>query len=291
VRFNKVNIEISNICNLQCSFCPPVERAGEQMSEALFRRVVEQVAPVTDQVCLHLMGEPLAHPRLAQLVEICSERRVPIFFVTNGTLLRPDKAELLLQPIFRQVNFSLHSFFDNYPDGDPSTYLERIFSYTERALVERPDLYINFRLWNLEAPRGVGERNREMLRRVEARFAVPVADAAGLRKSRRLKGRLYLHFDTEFTWPALDLDHRGVHGTCKGLSTHIGVLADGTVVPCCLDKEGVIALGDLKTQPLIQILESPRALAMLRGFQQGRLTEELCQHCPYIERFSRSETA
>lgn len=258
------------------------------MSLELFERVISEVAPVTEQVCLHLMGEPLGHPRLAEFVEVCTRHRVPIFFVTNGTLLRPDKAELLLHPSFRQVNFSLHSFFDNFPEGDPSTYLERIFAYTERALAERPDLYINFRLWNLEAPRGVGERNCEMLRQIEQRFSVEVADAGGLRKSRKLKGRLYLHFDTEFTWPALDLDFRGVHGTCKGLSTHFGVLACGTVVPCCLDKEGVIALGDLKTQPLHQILESPRALAMLRGFQQGQLNEALCQRCPYIERFARN---
>ncbi len=286
MRFTKVNIEISNICNLQCSFCPAVVRTQGMMEVDLFRRVIEQVAPLTDQVCFHLMGDPLVHPELAQLVEICGEHRVPIFFVTNGVLLRPDKAELLLHPIFRQVNFSMHSFFDNFPTGDPSSYLERIFAYTERVLRERPDLYVNFRLWNLEEARGIGSKNVEMLARVEERFGVRIgASRDGLRKSRQLTGRLYLHLDTEFTWPSLDLEWRSEQGTCKGLTTHFGILVDGTVVPCCLDKEGATPLGNIRNDSVLNILAKPRAQGILQGFRSGRLVEELCKRCSYIERF------
>ena len=287
MHFNKVNIEISNICNLQCSFCPEVVRAPGMIDLELFRRVIEQVAPLTDQVCFHLMGDPLVHPLLGEMVEICGEKQVPIFFVTNGVLLRPDKAALLLHPAFRQVNFSLHSFFDNFPDGDPSAYLERIFSFVERALAERPELYINFRLWNLEEARGTGVKNQQMLKRVEERFGVAVsASSFGLRKSRKLKGRLYLHFDTEFAWPSLDLEVLSERGTCKGLSNHFGILMDGTVVPCCLDKEAAIPLGNIAEKPVIDILGSPRAQAVLRGFREGRLVEELCKRCQYSERFA-----
>jgi radical SAM protein with 4Fe4S-binding SPASM domain len=236
------------------------------------------------------MGDPLVHPRLEELVAICGERGVKIFFVTNGVLLREKQAALLLHPAFRQVNFSLHSFSDNFPDRDPGPYLERIFAYTERALAERPDLYVNYRLWNLAETRGTGARNHEMLSRIEERFGAGPAAGADVhqRKSHRLKGRLYLHFDTEFVWPAIDLPVLGERGTCHGLSSHFGILVDGTVVPCCLDKEGDIPLGNVRDAPISEILGSPRAQAILRGFRERRLVESLCQRCQYIERFAKN---
>jgi radical SAM protein with 4Fe4S-binding SPASM domain len=286
-RYQKVNIEISNICNLQCSFCPEVVRTKRLMDLELFRSIIEQVAPLTEQVCFHLMGDPLVHPHLEKLVAICTEFGVPIFFVTNGVLLNERNAELLLESPFRQVNFSLHSFHDNFKDRDPSTYLARIFDYTERAFQARPDLYINFRLWNLGDVRGSRIENRKMLARIESRFNFQAPEVIDVRvqKSVRIRNRLYLHFDTEFVWPSMDLPVLGTSGTCYGLRSHFGILVDGTVVPCCLDKEGAIALGNIRTESLEVILQSPRATRMLEGFRARRLVEGLCQKCQYIERF------
>ncbi|QDK37309.1 radical SAM/SPASM domain-containing protein [Bdellovibrio sp. NC01] len=287
-RFQKINIEISNICNLQCSFCPEVIRAKKTMPVDLFERIIQQVAPLTEQVCFHLMGDPLVHPQLADFVQICEKHDVKIFLVSNGVLLREKQAELLLNPAFRQVNFSLHSFNDNYPDRDPTTYLEKIFAYTERAMSERPDLYINYRLWNLQDVRGGTDRNRDILKRICERFQVNVEDKIDVRlkKSIHLKNRLYLHFDTEFIWPSMDLPVLGTKGTCYGLSSHFGILVDGTVVPCCLDKEGAIPLGNISATDISEILDSSRSRDILEGFRRRKLMEGLCQRCQYIERFS-----
>jgi radical SAM protein with 4Fe4S-binding SPASM domain len=289
-RFHKINIEISNICNLQCSFCPEVVRDKGVMSTSLFRRIIEQAAPLTEQVCFHLMGDPLVHPKLQEFVEICDEYQVPIFLVSNGVLLREKQAELLLHPAFRQVNFSLHSFHDNYPDRDPTQYLERIFAYTEKAFTNRPDLYINYRLWNLQETRGTGKQNKEILNRIEKRFGFKASSQSDIRnkKSHRIINRLYLHFDTEFIWPSPDLPVLGSEGRCYGLSSHFGILMDGTVVPCCLDKEGKIPLGNVSDQTLFEILDSPRSNAILEGFRKKKLIEDLCQRCQYIERFSKN---
>jgi MoaA/NifB/PqqE/SkfB family radical SAM enzyme len=290
-KFSKVHVEISSICNLQCSFCPEVIREKKLMEPALFRRIIEQVAPLTEQVALHLMGDPLVHPGLEELISICEEHGSKIFLVTNGVLLREKQAGLLLRAPFRQVNFSLHSFPDNFGDRDPAEYLEKIFRFTERAFLERPDLYVNFRLWNLTDTHGGGERNRGFLRRIEERFGVSLEQRAlaadvRLQKSLLIKNRLYLHLDTEFTWPALELPVLGTSGTCYGLSSHFGILVDGTVVPCCLDKEGSIPLGNVKLAPISDILGGERAQAILKGFRERRLVEKLCQRCQYIERFS-----
>ena len=287
-KFNKINIEISNICNLQCGFCPAVVRSKALMSVDLFRQIIRQVAPLTEQVCLHLMGEPLVHPRLKDFVDICQEFAVRIFFVSNGVLLREESSQLLLHPAFRQVNFSLHSFKDNYPDRDPEAYLKRLFVFTEQAFLQRPDLYVNYRLWNLNQQSALSAANLAMLHRIAEEFNIDfIAEIEKNRKkSYHLKNRLYLHFDTEFIWPSLDLPILGTSGRCYGLNSHFGILVDGTVVPCCLDKEGVIPLGKIHEQPLLEILASPRAQALFAGFQENRLIEELCQRCQYIERFS-----
>ena len=82
-KFKRVYIEISNICNLQCSFCPTVDREKKIMGLPLFEKTIKQVAPLTEQVCLHLMGEPLAHPNFPQIIKICEQENVKInLFIT-----------------------------------------------------------------------------------------------------------------------------------------------------------------------------------------------------------------
>ena len=287
-RFHKIHIEISNICNLQCSFCPPVIRDNKMMDINLFRSTIEQVAPLTELVCFHLMGDPLVHPKFDEMVEICEQYEVKIFLVTNGVLLRPERFEILMHPNFHQVNFSLHSFFDNFPGKCPEKYLQRVFSFTDRVLEERPNLYINFRLWNLNDPLGSQTPNTEMLERITEHydFKLPTEIDVRKRKSINIRERLYLHFDTEFEWPSLELPELGKSGTCYGLKSHFGILADGTVVPCCLDKEAVIPLGNVTDNTINEILETERAKTMIQGFQQKKLIEKLCQRCQYIERFA-----
>ncbi len=286
-RFKKVHIEISNVCNLQCSFCPPVARQKGLIGVDDFKKIVAAAGPLSEEICLHLMGEPLLHPELETLVEIAADAGVRIFLVSNGVLLRSKASRLLLHPAFRQVNFSLHSFRDNFPQQDPSAYLERIFRFTEAAFEARPDLYINYRLWNLADPRGESSSNLAMLEAIKERFLFQPPASIDVRQKKGLKvrNRLYLHFDTEFIWPGLERPYLGDRGRCYGLSSHIGILVDGTVVPCCLDKEGVIALGNIHEQSLEDILASPRAEAMRQGFAQGKLVEELCKRCSYIKRF------
>lgn len=258
------------------------------MDAQLFERIIKQISPLTEQVAFHLMGDPLVHQNLKELVSICHEYKMPINFVTNGLLLREEKIELLLHPTFRQVNFSLHSFPDNFPDKDPSTYLDKIFAFTDKAMIVRPDLYINYRLWNLQDTRGTSAKNIEMLEQIEKHYQVqtPREIEVTNKKSIRLKDRLYLHYDTEFIWPALHLPILGTKGFCYGLNSHIGILVDGTVVPCCLDKEGSIPLGNIKDQSMDEILNCDRSLAIIKGFQQRKLIENLCQRCQYIERFN-----
>jgi MoaA/NifB/PqqE/SkfB family radical SAM enzyme len=289
-KYKRINIEISNICNLQCSFCPEVHREKKVMDEPLFRKIIAEVAPLTEEVCLHLMGEPMGHPKLSEFVDICAEHALPVNFTSNGTLLNERRKEILLRPIIRQVNFSVHSFEANFGERDVAPYLNKLFSFTREAFERRPDLYINYRIWYLNDPVSLSATNARIREAIEAEYGFSLkAQSVDLRRRKGYKivNRLYLNLDSRFEWPSLDAPFRSEKGFCHALSTHFGIHADGTVVPCCLDKEAALALGDCKTDSIESILLSPRAQAILTGFGNNQCVEAICQKCDFIKRFDR----
>jgi MoaA/NifB/PqqE/SkfB family radical SAM enzyme len=286
--YKRAYVEISNVCNLKCSFCPEVERDKRLMDAPSFRALAVQIAPLADEVCLHLMGEPLGHPSFDEIVGVCAELGLPVNLTTNGMLLNQQRRKTLLHPIVRQVNISVHSFEANFGEADPRSYLARIFAFTHEALATRPDPYINYRLWDLTEPLGQTDQNARVRELVEREFGVRLSDfAVDLRRKKgyRVTGRLYVNFDSRFEWPSLRGEIRATEGFCHGLTSHFGVHADGTLVPCCLDKEAAVPLGDTRSTPLAELLEGPRAARVRNGFAGGRLVEDLCQRCPFIERF------
>jgi radical SAM protein with 4Fe4S-binding SPASM domain len=236
------------------------------------------------------MGEPLGHPQFPELIALCAEAGTPVNLSTNGLLLRGPIAEAAIHPIVRQLNISVHSYLDNFPDADPAPYIEKISRFLDRAEAQRPDLYVNLRLWDMTEGQPVSAAGGILRDHLGRRFGVDLARAPidlRRRKNVTLRGRISVHFDSRFVWPSLDLPVRTSKGTCMGLRNHFGIHADGTVVPCCLDKEAVIRLGNVQDQGLKDILGSSRAEQMREGFERHELREELCQKCSFISRFDR----
>lgn len=288
--FERIYIEISNICNLQCDFCPPVERNKKVMDLENFEKVLLQVRDKTKEVALHLMGEPLGHPQFEEILNVCTKLSVPVNLTTNGVLLTPKKIEMLLKPIVRQVNISIHSFEANYRLKDVEPYISKVFSFVDKAFEERADLYINYRIWDLSEPMSLSPKNELIRTLIEKKYNFEFSQLNV--DIRRVKGykilnRLYINFDSRFEWPSLNQPIRSEKGFCHALTHHIGIHADGTVVPCCLDKEAAIPLGNCLESSLDTILTSARAVEMKAGFQQKLLKESLCQRCDFAKRFDR----
>ncbi|MDY0228398.1 MAG: radical SAM/SPASM domain-containing protein [Desulfomicrobium apsheronum] len=284
-RFQRVYVEITNICNLRCDFCAGTTRPPASMDPEFFRRVLDQLAPLTDQVCLHVMGEPLLHPHLENILELCAVAGIGVNLTTNAALLH-GKADMLMRaPALRQVNFSIQSL--RRGEGLDHDTLERILEFSLRAAELRPELFINFRLWTLQSLNASehSQFNATILQRIAAALDREIQPPAPGRKSSRLLGRIYLHTDTVFEWPGDLTTLERSRGFCHALSTHCAILVDGTVCPCCLDADARLALGNILDAPLTAILDSPRARAMAAGFAAGRLVEEVCRHCTYCRRF------
>jgi len=280
--FKRVYLEITNVCNLACSFCPGTERPKRFLSPAEFRTLTAKLRAYTRYLYLHVMGEPLLHPDLAELLSIAAEQDFRVCLTTNGTLL-PSAGKLLLDvPCLHKVSVSLHSFEGNHRRDDLAAYLDGVLDFCGAAT--KQGVICALRLWN---EGGENRRNSEIKALLSERCGADVEnlplDGNG---NRKLGERLYLESAERFDWPDPASPARQTQ-YCHALAQQIAVLCDGTVVPCCLDGEGRIPLGNLFAQELDEILASPRAEAMRRGFAARQPSEELCRRCGYAVRFNR----
>lgn len=279
---SKVYVEITNRCNLQCAFCPGTNRPPRDMKPEEFAQLAPEIQKVTGFVYFHVMGEPLFHPQLSQMLDIAAQHELRVILTTNGTLLR-DKAEMLLSsPILHKVNISLHSMEAN---GAMSmdAYIRSCGEFAKAA--GSRGIICCLRLWNLdgEVP-GLHRMNERILEILHKIFPEPWAENS---KGFRLAPRVFLEWGQRFEWPDTATRDRGSIGFCQALRDQVGILSDGTVVPCCLDHEGELALGNAFSTPLTQILNSPQARAIYDGFSRRQRVEKLCRHCGYAERFSK----
>lgn len=275
-RFNKIYLEISNLCNLRCAFCPGTKRTPHAMSEEEFSSLLPRLRPWADYLYFHLMGEPLCHPRLERFLALAGEAGFKVILTTNGTLLPRRQAMLLAAHGLHKVNISLHAFEANDLDMPFSEYLEGCFAFGKAAEGKK---IITYRLWNNG---GQDEKNDAILDAMHRAFPAPWVQQ---RRGIRIGERVYLEQGDKFDWPDLQAADYGERVFCYGLRDQIGVLCDGTVVPCCLDHEGDLALGNLHDQSMEEMLSSPRALAIFDGFSQGKAAEDLCRRCGYAQRF------
>lgn len=273
--YSKVYVEITNQCNRNCSFCPGTTRAKGMMTLEAFTAVAQKLQGVTKYLYYHLMGEPLTHPDLPEMIRRAGEMGFHSAITTNGTLL-PDRGEALIRAGVYKVNISVHSF----EDGPVENYYRYIDGCLEFAdLASRAGVLVVLRLWNQGCD---GGRNQETVSRMRQRFPEPWKEG---RRGTQLQPRLYLEYGERFEWPDLDARDRGQQVFCYGLRDHFGILWDGTVVPCCLDHNGDIPLGNVFEQDLSGILSGSRAAAMVEGFSCRRAAEELCRKCGYARRF------
>ena len=277
-RFQKIYVEISNVCNLRCSFCPGTRRKRQIMTEAEFASLLPKLRPWTDFLYFHIMGEPLCHPQLAELLSLDGQFGFKVILTTNGTLLAKQQETLLQATALHKVNISLHAFEANDLDIPFSEYLRQCFAFGQAAQGHKLVVY---RLWNLG---GAEARNEEILCAMEAVFPKPWNVQ---KRGTEIGNRIFLEYGVKFDWPDLAAPEGGEQVFCYGLRDQIGILCDGTVVPCCLDHEGDLALGNLFSDSLEQILATPRAQAIYQGFGRRKAAEELCRKCGYARRFEK----
>lgn len=273
--YNKVYVEITNICNMNCSFCHGHKREPRLMSIVEFSVILEKLKEQTKYIYYHLMGEPLTHPLLPEFVKLAGENGYKSIITTNGTLLKKCGDELLNAGIHK-INISLHSF-ENGDYESHSNYIKNIAEFSKKA-ADRGVIVV-LRLWN----RGVdGGKNDVSLKLLKENISGDWVDNS---RGIKISDKIFLEWGERFQWPDKDAEIKGNKYFCYGLKDQFGILSDGTVVPCCLDSDGVINLGNIFTDDINSILNSKRAIDIVEGFKCGKASEDLCKKCGYAQRF------
>ena len=289
-RFKKVYIEITNVCNLSCNFCPKTGRKLQFSDEERFKEIIEKVKPYTDYVYFHLMGEPLLNKNLARFLDICYENGLKVNITTNGTLLAKEKNVLINAKALRQVNISLHSFEANKVTKELEEYVSEVIDFINEA---KENIICSIRLWNMDNGilnlKGKNTLNDDILKMLQEGLnsEIDIKEALSNKPGIKVSKNVYINSAEKFEWPNINRAVISESAFCYGLRDQIGILVDGTVVPCCLDSEGNIPLGNIFESSLENILNSKRAKDLYEGFSNRKAVEELCKRCGYVTRYSK----
>ena len=263
--YKKVYLEITNDCNLACSFCIKNKRKKEYMTKNNFNYILDKLKPYTKYLYFHILGEPLIHPKINEFIDIASEY-YKVNITTNGYLINNIKDNKKI----RQINISLHSFNPKY-NISLNDYINNIFIVVDK-LCEYT--YISYRLWvnNKYASDIINLINKKYNTNLELN---------NIKNNTTISKNIFISINEEFIWPDLNNDYYNENGTCYALKDHIGILVDGTIVPCCLDSRGIIKLGNIYNDSLDKVINSEKYKNMLEGFKNNKKCELLCRKCNY----------
>ena len=274
-KYSRVYVEITNICNRNCSFCPGTSREKRRMTTEEFKNVANALVGVTDYIYFHVMGEPLTHPELPEFIKYATSLGFKCAVTTNGILLSSRANELLASGVYK-INLSVHSFEDGEEEKYLS-YIEGLADFADKS--SSTDVLTVLRLWNKGCDGGLNDRTLEILKqKLQGEWKWGTRGA-------RIRHKLHLEYGDRFEWPDMEVENMGSNLFCYGLRDHFGILCDGSVIPCCLDHDGDITLGNIYESPIREILSSERAMNIVCGFDKRMAVEELCQKCGYARRF------
>ncbi|RBQ31395.1 radical SAM protein [Arcobacter sp. FW59] len=291
-KFRKVHIEITNICNLKCTFCPPKILPNKSMDLELFEKLNKELKEVTNELAYHIVGDPLVLSSLNDFLNISKENSLRVNITTTANNISQKHYETLLNSAIKQINFSINSYNANSHKKSLDEYLEPIIDFVKFAQKQVHEYFINFRIWNLDEEKSAKEFNKKVFDRLNKEFNTSLnIDEIYKEKPKNIKiaRKVFINFDEYFNWPDLKNETVSQTGFCYGLNSHFGILASGDVVPCCLDKDAKINLGNIKNSSIKEILNSQRVKDIKAGFKNNMLVEELCQKCEYRTRFEKEK--
>lgn len=289
-KFKRIYIEIINTCNLQCTFCPPTIRTKAYMTLESFEEVLMKIKGYGQFIYLHIKGEPLMHPDICGILKLCEVYGIKVNITTNGTLIEKQSEQLLTSQSLRQVSISLQSF-EAVDDKEAfEGYMKHVMDFVNKVRLHT-NIIIELRLWNYDREKigtKVYIKNQWALSYIKQslELKVDIKEELPIVKGVKLVDNVYLSQSCEFEWPDMKKEVISQSGSCYGLSQQVGILVNGDVVPCCLDSDGDVVLGNIHKMSFEDILSSNRAQDIIEGFRNRQIVEALCQRCGFRERFN-----
>lgn len=193
-------LEITNVCNLNCVFCPKTTRPKHTMTMEQFDTLTTRLMGEVKFLYFHLMGEPFLHPLLPQFVLMAREKGFVPVITTNGTLMT-QRADML-EALPHKLQISLHSHEGN-GKANLGQYIDEVMAFAKEAA--RRGCVVVLRLWNEGGHNLMNETILRLMAEHQPRPWVERHDGW------KLTDNLFLENDNMFEWP--DLQH---NPPCRG---------------------------------------------------------------------------
>jgi pyruvate-formate lyase-activating enzyme len=269
-----IRIETTNACNLRCRMCPQSDKkpgvARGLMKVDLYRNIVDQIAAFPENhnalFYLHICGEPLLHKQSVEFIRYAADLGFKPILTTNATLLTTELTAKLLASGLSRIEFSFEGVT---PEIFETTRLGAKYDVVHRNIMD------------------FLEQNRAAGKPVHTELVVVDLPHVEARLLRDYCEKMRAHFDTVnlsgyFDWlgrvETVKYERSHYRG-CAATDTDLNVLWDGRVVPCCMDVDGAMVIGDFTKQCYLEILADLRRHALRERLQCGQLKGLLCSQC------------
>jgi len=271
MKFKKIYIEITNRCNLNCSFCSNKYKKNKEMSIKEFEIVINKIKDYTNYIYLHVLGEPLIHSHFKQILNICKKHNIKVNITTNGVYLKDRINDILDSNIVRQINISLHS------ENNKNNYLEDILD----SVGNIKNIIINYRFWTLNNKK-LTNKMQDYLKKICQYYNKDINTINNI-----INDNTFISKEDKFVWPDINNSYYNEEGYCLGLKNQLGILSDGTVIICCLDSNGLSNLGNIFKNDLYDILNNEKSNNIINNFRNRKAYLEICKRCSFKERFNK----
>ncbi len=101
-------VETTAKCNLYCPMCPREthKQPKEDMTDAVFLRLVEEAGATAEHMMLIGLGEPFMDPGIFRRIEFCHRHSISTLLSTNGTFLDEKVSGKVLDSPLEQITLS-----------------------------------------------------------------------------------------------------------------------------------------------------------------------------------------
>lgn len=285
-----ISFEPTTACNLRCPECPSglrqFSRPTGNLKQDFFRATIDQLQNELIYLIFYFQGEPYINPKFLDMVAYANKKGIYTITSTNGHFMSPDIAkktvESGLDRIIISVDGTDQETYSAYrkegklanviqgaknlvkakKEAD-STHPHIIFQF----LVVKPNEHQIPDIYKLAEEVGVDEvklKTAQIYDYENGNPLIPTIDKYS--RYRKMK-------DGSYKIKNQLLNH------CWKLWHSCVITWDGTVVPCCFDKDAKYKLGDLKQNDFKQIWKSPAYNRFRKTVLKGREHIDICKNC------------
>lgn len=280
-----IGVELTNNCNLKCSECASgsglMNRQKGFMDISLFDRIITELGPYLYNINLYFQGEPMLHPLFFSFIGNCKGLHTTVS--TNGHYLSEENAEKTVLSGLGKLIISLDGMDqETYSAYRVNGRIDKVISGIRNIVTAKRKHKSKLQIEIQCLVNKVNEHQIPELKHFAGMLKVPI----------RLKSMQILHQEKISGWIPVKkkfsrydsangnfVIKNSMPNHCARLWFNPVITWDGKVLPCCFDKDGEYAMGDLNNDSFREIWDGPKYRIFRKSILSGRHMIDICSNC------------